>query len=229
MSVTVSPAPSSHEHRPLEPLARRARTPKWRGGALVVAFFMVMAALLATLGGSGPTQVLVVGNSIASLSAAEIETLLSPNYAVQVDAVVGATMHAQLPTIISLMATRPDDVVVELGTNDANGMNPDWAAAFDQEVDALRSARCVVLVNVNTNVQPPNWSPAQVAVARQLNEAMATVARQHSTFHVLDWDGAVAAHPGAGWVDAGQIHPTPAGRRALAHLIATALRNDCHN
>lgn len=209
-----------------------------RGAWLLLAILVVAGAVGYYLwsrgsdyqGNSNGPRVAVVGDSITFLTGPEISAVLSPHYYFQVHGTVGATMAQQYGALTDALGDPggpPHDVVVELGTNDANGSNLYWGVAFRQEVEALRQTPCVVLVNINTHVGEPSWSPQQDQLASQINAAMAQTAATMSNFHVLDWNAAVGANAAAGWLDQGGIHPTPAGRQALAMLIAGALKNDC--
>ncbi len=217
---------------PPPPPGDHARVPRRLRIVLAAIGVAVLCAALVLMypGGGSPVQVGVVGDSIVALSRPALTQALGSNYSYRIDGQVGATMAGRLTTIFSFLeqsSGAPNDMVVELGTNDANGLDTNWPASFSSEVSALRGTSCVVLVNINDRVSPPHWSPAQNAIARQIDDAMVRTSILYPNFHVLDWNSAVQAHPS--WVDSGGIHPTEAGRQGLASLVAQALHTYCGN
>ncbi|GEL17282.1 acyltransferase family protein [Pseudonocardia asaccharolytica] len=146
---------------------------------------------------------LVVGDSVVLGSADAIRSALGPG--TTVDAVVGRQFSTAPAIVAAWVAQHPGPVVVHLGSN---------GIVRDADVDAVVAAagpRPVVLVTVAV---PRRWQQPD-------NAALATAAQRHPTVVLVDWAAVAAADPGLLGPD--QVHPTAAGRTALAAAIAAAL------
>jgi lysophospholipase L1-like esterase len=100
-----------------------------------------------------------------------------------------------------------DAVVIHLGTN---GWLPDFEEVIAAEVSRLRP-RPVYLVNVAAS---RTWSA-------EANESLARIAAGATHVTVIDWHGAVQAHPG--WLRPDAVHPNADGLAGLAELIARSV------
>jgi len=160
----------------------------------------------------------VVGDSISFMTAPAVDEALRGTAwrDVDVHGVPGIRMAGQLPYIESQLA-KPTNWVIELGTNDALGNNPNWAGDFANEVNALAAERCVVLVTVGI-------TPPLEPMADQINASIYSAATTHEDFHVLD-SSVIYTNPAL--IGADQVHPTSAGEQELALLIKDAVRSDC--
>jgi len=115
-----------------------------------------------------------------------------------------------------LVEQKPNDWIIELGTNDAGRDNPLWALPFLADWQQVRSSGCVIYLSV---------SPRAGQIAAQINVSLAGLARAHANVHILDWGSLEYGNPT--WIEPDMIHPTPAGQAELAALEARVLRRYC--
>jgi lysophospholipase L1-like esterase len=175
---------------------------------------------------SGPT-VGVVGDSITQLIAPDLAMTLDTSYAYQISGIAGDTISQQLPTIEAMVSGPtgpPQDMILNLGTNDVLSHNTLWQGAFDQEIDAVENLHCVILVTVN---QIPDHN--QPGIASSINAAIAQQVADHPNFHEIDWWSLLREGNNAVlWLSPYDgIHPTAAGQQELAGLYLQALQQDC--
>src|SRR5580704_770457 len=168
------------------------------------------------------TRVADVGDSITMLSTNAIESALSPSYFLQINGFVADTMADQFPTIEAFQndpTGAPTDWIIELGTNDMLGKNPNWSAGFQNEVNYLSRAHCVVLLTVSPQLKSiDSATPA-------LNKMIKSAPLNHKNMHILDWGTIEYQNPS--WLYADGIHPTPGGQTELASLELKALKKNC--
>jgi lysophospholipase L1-like esterase len=172
-------------------------------------------------GRAGGPKVAIVGDSITELSRARIVEALTDDQRVRIDASTGYTIAQMTPEIRRQVATRPDVVVVNLGTNDMDLENPRWRRDVDRMLDLVAEVPCVELVTVHDGVH----DPVGANVGTSINARLGEVAAARRSFHLIDWNTAVRERPGL--VVADGIHPTAAGQRFLADAIRDAIRDDC--
>ncbi|MGA2521769.1 MAG: hypothetical protein ABSG81_13260, partial [Acidimicrobiales bacterium] len=130
-----------------------------------------------------------------------------------IDGVGGTKIAQHLSTIQTLVDSGPPrDWVIELGTNDALGNNPNWAADFAQEVSLVQDQPCVVFVTVNPTLGP---------VSTGIDGAIAAAVAAHANFRSLDWGTIEFSDPA--WLLSDHLHPTPTGAEELARLENTVL------
>jgi len=181
-------------------------------------------------GSTGPT-VGVVGDSITLFSAPAIVSAIGNHYRYLVSGMFGYTIGEQLPAIINDNADPlgpPQDMIVNLGTNDAGQNVTNWQMAYNQMIADLAPNACVVLVTPSVNAD--TWGTVHNTIAAQIGAAEYATAASNSKFHVLDWNAIV--HTGNNqslWLDSDGIHPNPAGQAEIASLYAQALQSDCGN
>jgi len=160
---------------------------------------------------SAPT-VAIFGDSITHNSMSELTRALR-HYNLYVDAVSGTTMADHLARIQHVeSAGQTPDWLIELGTNDAIRGNPNWGSDFANEVAALQSQPCVVLLTVN---------PRLGAIGAGINQAIASAVATHPNFHSLDWGDIELNKPQ--WLLSDGIHPTKSGSAELAKLDRKAI------
>lgn len=153
-----------------------------------------------------PPSAFVIGDSIADGAAPYIVESL-PGWMVGIDAVVGRGTVSAISDAVAQGAARPDVVVLELGTNDA-----DPRTFRRNAVAILDSLRRVPLVVWQTVRGPLDNIPGVNVRIR------GTVPRYPNTL-IADWET---------FVDDGQltpdgVHPTPGGEDLMARLIAPML------
>jgi hypothetical protein len=172
----------------------------------------------------------IVGDSITWLAQIQIAKVLDPRYDVAVAARPGMTTHEQLGALQFLVGPsshRTNDILVELGTNDAIQQATDttWARDFSDVLALTSRTRCVILVTVNLKADYYGMSDRAV----QINALIAAATRSHKNIHELDWAKLVR-------IDGNEkrflnstdgIHPNVAGVAWLTGLYSQALQRDC--
>lgn len=161
-----------------------------------------------------PVGVEIIGDSITVLAIPEIGRAFHHNN-VSIDAVVGSRMADHLSTIDRIENRGiPKDWVIELGTNDAGNppLNTNWLTDFSNEVAALQSQPCVVLVTVN---------PKLGSISTGINQAIAGVVASHLNFHSIDWGNIKIRKPQ--WLLPDALHPSTSGSAELARLEHRAI------
>ncbi len=140
------------------------------------------------------------------------------------------TTHEQLGALEFLAGPsshRTDDIIVELGTNDAIQQATDttWAQDFSDVLALTSRTRCIILVTVNLKADYYGMSNRAV----QINTLITAATRAQRNIHELDWATLVAT-------DGNQkrflnstdgIHPNVAGVAWLTALYNQALQRDC--
>ncbi len=160
-------------------------------------------------------NVAIIGDSITALGRTDLIHALH-DYHLYIDAVGKTTMADHLANIQQIAGDgQPWDWVIELGTNDAlpEPSNPNWAADFANEVNAVQAQRCVVFVTVN---------PKAGAIATEIDGAIASAVASHPNFHSLDWGDIEFRR--AQWLESDGIHPTKSGLAELTKLEHRAIR-----
>jgi len=200
---------------------------------------VVVALLIVALVGVGSRLVAlddepslaVVGDSITVVSKAALDEELGPDHDVKVIAALGVTVEQMQDEAASLAADRPDQAVIELGSNDVLLDLPiDRAAAqLEQMVATFRGAgtRCVHIVDVSTRMRRNDgvWTGDR---AEQLNAMTAELAATDDAIEIIGWNEAVVAaeEQGEGLVS-DTVHPKGDGARVLAVLVAESLDRGC--
>lgn len=133
------------------------------------------------------------------------------------------------PTIAD---ARPDQVIVNLGTNDAwigvSGGPPTPAqtrTSIEAQLAAHPQARCRFVVTVNARTAP---SAAYQERANAINAEYRAMPGAGNRIGLVDWDAYLGAHVAGGGavsdlISADGIHPTTAGFTALAGLYRDAI------
>lgn len=158
------------------------------------------------------TTAVVVGDSIGVLSSPAIHDALDDVHVV-VDAVDGATIAQQRRTISRVIATRPDALVIELGTNDMTTPLDTLLTEVDDVLDEASDLDCVAWVPVRL--------PTEHAAA--LNDHLRAEAAGRTNLHIVDWIAAADGHPD--WFQPDGVHPNAAGQAGLAAAIADTVRS----
>jgi hypothetical protein len=171
----------------------------------------------AAAGFSDRPTVAVVGDSITALSRQSIATSLGrAGYEPSIEAVIGIEAEQAVPLVDQLAEQKPNDWIIELGTNDAGRDNPLWASPLLAEWQQVRSSGCVIYLSVSPHAGP---------IAAQINASLAELARAHANVHILDWGSLEYENPA--WIEPDMIHPTTTGQVELATLEAQMLRHYC--
>lgn len=190
---------------------------------------VVIGAVAGCIPGDG-RSVAVVGDSIVSLDAQDLQRDLGDRFDLDVSGNFGKTVTDVLPVAGALADRRPDQVVIELGTNDVLQGVPTRTsmAALRQMVSLFPSARCIHLTDVSTHMLEPDGRPANPALARAFNTALDELVGSDPRLSVVHWDAAVGRSiadgaTGAGVLTKDSIHPTAQGDVVLNSLYREAL------
>lgn len=212
------------------PARRAVRLPRWAVVLLVAGGLVVAWAVLGSMV-PGPDRsgdrVAVVGDSITALGEPELVGQLGSDHDLTVDGDFGARIADRLPAIEDLAAEGPDQVVVNLGTNDAAAGTPvdRVELAIEEALSALDDVECVHVVTVAERLSDRGTSVARQAAL--VNEILAEAAGRHPNAHVVDWGAAQGAaairrdDPMALLSDG--VHPDAEGQRVLAEAYARAI------
>jgi lysophospholipase L1-like esterase len=168
-----------------------------------------------------PASVLVVGDSILDFSKADVaKTLEHAGWTQSVDGrpgsrVTGGYSIGSWPQELKLRVaqSKPDVVVVELGTNGCGLCKTD-ADGINAVMESLRSVRRVYWVNVRIHAPIPQ-DPAA------FNRALQQARLRWPNLHVIDMNKKIGDDPKL--ILADRVHPTPAGEQAIADMIEAAL------
>jgi lysophospholipase L1-like esterase len=158
------------------------------------------------LGPSEPPTAFVIGDSIADGGAPYIVSAL-PGWTVGFDAVIGRGTNSALTTTAEQAVARPDVVVVELGTNDA-----DPVAFRENAATILDDFRHVPLVIWQTAHGPLPNIPS-------VNTHIRGLVPQYPNAVVADWDTFVTDTE----LSSDGVHPAAGHEDLMAQLIAPIL------
>ena len=173
-------------------------------------------------------KVALVGDSITATSAAALRDELVHSYHLDIEATPGYRTDQLLPAARQAAADQPEQVVINLGTNDAfQGWPVDQSeAALRELVGLFPAARCVHLVTVNERIldlERTGLTPRLQAY----NQMLARVAASRPGTDLIDWTAAVDRYSAAGDPSGpftfDSVHPLPPGQHDLAQLYHRAL------
>ncbi len=153
----------------------------------------------------------VVGDSLAASAADELRLAFDPA-TVSVDAETGRPLRIAGVALRAAAATRPDVIVVALGTNDWDGP-ADYAEQLDQAAEYIAGPSCVVWVNVQ------QFRPGLASVNAEIDAA----ANRHG-WVIANWS-ALAGPDDLHTTDG--YHLSQAGQTLFADLIAATTATGC--
>jgi len=198
--------------------------------------------VLATSSAAADRAIACVGNSITygyGLAWREsypdrLDSLLGTGYAVSNFGVSGKTMvRASGDTYWSqtafgnALASKPSDVVIELGTNDSKTYiwptyGKDFATDYRAMIDTFRtlSPKPEVWLTLQPWANNASWTILDTTIAERVNPLIRAVAIQAGT-HLIDLRAAFAGHKE--WYLDDSVHPNAAGAEALAGVVRDML------
>jgi len=214
------------------------------GPASFAASFAMGVLLLPLAGATADLKVACVGNSITygyGLNSpyyesypTQLDTLLGAGYTTSNFGVSSQTMlkasnasYWKQSAFTSARAYLPNLVVIELGTNDAKddiwpSLHQNFKADYISMIDTFRILS--THPQVWTTLQPPaqnaGWRMYDTTIVRQVNPAILAVALQKAA-PVIDLHTAMSGHPQ--WFQSDTVHPTAAGAKELAKIVAAML------
>lgn len=208
----------------LASMSRTASSP--RVLILVVVVAIVAAGLAWWKLRTGP-DVAVLGDSITVVSNDQIKDALGRDFHPDIAAVLGITAGEMIPAAQKAAQKSPEQVVIELGSNDVLKKGPlDQAAQHLRELVAqFPKAKCVHLVTINSHMTDAGKPVAPRAGL--LNAAIVQIKASDPRIALIDWNGAVsdamAAHGGKETLTSDTVHPNGDGAKVLATLIRAGL------
>jgi len=166
-------------------------------------------------------RVLVFGDSITDISASMLHERFDPSFTMTVSGVGGARATERVASAQELTDRRPEQLIIELGTNDVlQGTSLDDAiGAVTKIATSFPGLRCVHVVNINE--QMVSFSqPDLPQRAADMNRRIRAAAEQHG-WDVVEWNTIVdryeAAHEPDGPLTTDTVHPTAIGQELLAN------------
>jgi lysophospholipase L1-like esterase len=201
------------------PSAARHRRRRWSIG--LIAAVVVVGAVSSGCGGdkvAGGTRVLLIGDSLLTHSRDAVQKVLAhDHWDPVVAALPGTTIEGwAAPTATLVANSKPDVVVVELGTNDCIFQHCDnLAASIDALMHSIGSVDLVFWLNVQRAPSHPEFSG-------EVNDAINAAADRWSSIVVVDLASRFDGHPE--WHIPDHLHFNAQGQYQLALLIAEALR-----
>jgi lysophospholipase L1-like esterase len=206
----------------------------------------IALAVLRSLGSAHAVDLKVacVGNSITygyGLSdpstqsyPTQLDSLMGAGYAVSNFGVSSKTMIKAVSdaywtqsAFTQALASQPDVVVIELGTNDSKDYiwpyyKQDFEPDYVSMIDTFRnlSSHPQVWAILAPPAQNSGWTIFDTTIVRQVNPAILAVALRKAA-PVIDLHTAMSGHPE--WFQGDTVHPTAAGAKELAKFVAAML------
>jgi hypothetical protein len=181
--------------------------------------------------GEGPTDdVILLGDSITEVTSKLVQDSLSGQFNIRIRGRGGYRIEEMEPYAIELATTRPEQVVINLGTND---VLKNWPMAQSIEginrlLDQFAEVRCVHIVTVNELIALPADDQAINQRSLFLNLAIHQIARSRN-IKVIDWAKNLHTEANAGYprgeLTSDSIHPNGLGRQRLIQLYRDSLRS----
>jgi hypothetical protein len=181
--------------------ARRAA-----GATLVGACLLAFVAFVApSPAHAQPLRISVYGDSVLLGAVEEISAALADND-VSVDARQDMSLLGALGTLTAARPGIGDVVVLDYGYNDGTDLGA-WRDRIDDAMAILDGVPRVIWLDQR-----------EFAAGRAgMNAELRAAAARHPNLDVVDWNAAVAAHPGYVYSDG--IHLTAAGQQGMADLV----------
>lgn len=194
------------------------RLPVVLGVGVLIVVVTVLAIRLAygSAGAEDNPRALILGDSITDHGQKELNITLGPLYALSVEGQDNFRVDDQLP-VAERWATRPfQQVVINLGTNDAvQGWPIDQTnAGLQRLVNMFPNARCIHLTTINEHLTGRTDDVGPHAAA--INEQIRAMAAANPRLRIVDWNALVEAQRAQG-VDltSDGVHPTAEGQQLL--------------
>jgi lysophospholipase L1-like esterase len=170
-------------------------------------------------------RIVVVGDSITLTSGGALEESLA-DFDSDIRAKLGATVTDMLPAAQELAGTHPQQVLIDLGTNDVNHGTPTATTqtALTQMIGMFPDAECIYLVDINTHMAETGTPSTAAAVAA--NKVIAELARNDDRIEVIGWNQIVTddleRHDGTSTLLVDTVHPNAEGQAQLADAMGDA-------
>jgi len=172
-----------------------------------------------------PQRIALIGDSITDQARDVYQTELPPAYTLDIEAVPGRRFVDMLPLAREAAAARPNQVVIDLGSNDVLLDEPDESTdqAMGTMLDLYATAPCVHVVTVNEGFV---FAPTQGPKARRINDQLRRIATERG-YRIVDWNKIVVDYVAAGApqgpITADSVHPTAVGKSMLVDAVRASL------
>lgn len=160
---------------------------------------------------SGPRDITIIGDSI-SVGATEEYLAVMPLDEVTVVATSGIKLEGQRRAITEALETNPDVLVIELGTNNVPGYQPEFLDLIDEVLAEVSDVPCLRWVTV--------YVPNAEDTVDQINEHLEDALDTHPNLELVDWFSMVQDDPSL--LSGDGLHPNPEGHEFLARAVATS-------
>jgi phospholipase/lecithinase/hemolysin len=172
-------------------------------------------------------RVAVVGDSITAIGEQQLKISAGNDYVIDASAEFGATVAGQMPAAGQLAATGPEQVIINLGTNDAlQGVPLDQTmASLKQMVALFPDAKCIHFVTVDEGLDQGGNKPT--AAVKAFNKALLAYADDLDRGDVVRWDEIAHGNLREARSDpltTDGVHPGAEGQRKLADAEVHALQ-----
>jgi hypothetical protein len=159
----------------------------------------------------GPRRIVIIGDSI-SFGTQEEYPLAMPDDDLEVIAIPGIRLGPQREAISMAVATRPDVLVIQLGTNDVPVYEPAFLDEIDEVLDETDDLPCVLWVNTFVTKFATN--------AAEVNEHLEQAADDHDNLQIVDWF--TLANDDRSLMSPDGLHPNEEGQGVLALAVAAS-------
>jgi lysophospholipase L1-like esterase len=182
--------------------------------ALATAALLLVFALTAGASSGAPRTVLHYGDSLTVGTGVYLPSFL-PGWSITESASISRHADEGPGAVRSLSSSLPRVLVFSLGANDDPGAVGAFAADVRRIATTAGHSRCVIW---STVVRPPYNGVSYEGYNRVLRRA----AGRYANFRVFDWQALAKTHPQ--WFGSDGVHPTAAGYRVRAAVLARLVR-----
>jgi lysophospholipase L1-like esterase len=181
----------------------------------------------------GPGQaddVILLGDSITEGTASALQASLSSEFKIRTRGRGGYRIEEMEPYAVELATTQPEQVVINLGTNDVlkNWPIAQSIAGIDRLLDEFAQVRCVHIVTINELIDQPADDQTINERALFLNLSIHRIAKNRN-IKVIDWTKALHTEADQGYprgqLTSDSIHPNSLGRQKLIQMYRDSLRS----
>lgn len=188
----------------------------------------VLALLPLTGCGSDPGgTVALIGDSITDLSRQPLTDALGTDHRVEIVGKFGARSDQVVEETKVIAASKPNAVIINVGTNDALQQVPpeQSGTVLQQLLDETDGVGCRYLVHIGEGITDIATGASRTAEAEALNERIDEVAERNDV-GVIRWNDVVADHGGTDELTFDSVHLSEKGIVLLAQAYGDAL-DDC--
>jgi hypothetical protein len=184
-----------------------------------------------TTKGPGPSDdVIILGDSITEQSARPLHDSLSNEFRLRIRGRGGYRVEDMEPYAIESATSRPEQVVINLATNDVLQQWPieRTIAAYERLLDDYSAVRCVHVVTITEMITPPPDDTEINLRAVLLNLTLHKLAANRN-LKVIDWTKLMHSEESQGNprgpLTSDGIHPNSYGRQKLVQMYRDSLRS----